>query len=272
MIAERRRREIVASLVPAMLEAGAKLLARRGSVTASRKPDQSPVTEADLESQAMLIAALTAIAPEYGVVAEEHGSALRAPEPGTPFFLVDPLDGTREYLEGRDDFAICIALVEQGVPVLGLVAVPAEGAVYVTTGTGVMRHTNGEAERPLVRAPAEAKLRVAASRSHPDPRTGAALARLPAHTLEREGSAVKFVRLAQGAVDLYPRLGPVSAWDIAAGHALIAASGGVMLAADGEPLRYEAVEPRVPGFVAARDAATAETFLRAAALPPPANG
>lgn len=257
------RRAWVEALAPAMLDVGARLCAQRGMVAVHAKPDSSPVTEADLQSDAQLHAALSALAPQVPVISEERPPP---PVPAARFFLLDPLDGTREFIDGRPDFAVCVALIEQGVPRLGLVGVPAEEAVYATWGEGLWRYRAGAAPERVTPAPQQpGPPIVAASRSHLEPQTRAALARFGAHRLEQRGSAVKFVQLACGAADLYPRLGPVKAWDIAAGQALVEAAGGVMLDIQGRPLRYDPAALTVPAFVAARSLGLAQDFLRGAA-------
>jgi len=221
------------------------------------KLDQSPVTAADEASEAVILDGLRRTLPELPAVSEEAFN--RAP-PATiadTFVLVDPLDGTREFLAGLDEYAVNIAIVSGGEPVAGVIAAPARGLIW--------RGANGRAERlqhfgrgaigghtPIrTRAWPAADAIATVSRSHLDEATDACLARM---TVTRQpcGSAIKFCRLAEGTADIYPRCGPTSEWDIAAGHAILVAAGGMMTAPDGQPLRYGALAQgfRVPGFIA----------------------
>jgi 3'(2'), 5'-bisphosphate nucleotidase len=189
------------------------------------------------------------------VVSEE--SARELPAAASAYLVVDPLDGTRDFLDGTSEFAVNIALVADGVPVLGVVAAPALGCVW-RGGAGfgaerVAANADGKtgASTPIRTRPAPAALVAALSRSHLDAATLALLDTLPVAERRRTGSAVKFGYLAEGTVDVYPRLSPTSEWDIAAGHAIVAAAGGVMTAPDGAPLQYGKTPSfQVPGFVA----------------------
>ncbi len=241
---------LVLKLMPALLDAGACLLrCRAEGVDAELKGDGSPVSRADREAEAIVLAALAHAAPQVPVIAEESVAAGQIPDFDTAAFLVDALDGTREFLNGGADFTVNIGLVENGVPILGMVLAPASGRLFVTLGPGEAaaalippdrlgagfepRLTRIATAEPDVRA-----LRVVSSRSSRSKETEAFLGRFAVGRDERLGSSVKLGIIAAGEADLYPRFGPTSAWDIAAGHAVLAAAGGTVTRADGQPLVY----------------------------------
>lgn len=237
-----------------------------GDAAARAKPDHSPVTAADEAADAVLVAGLGRLLPGIPVVSEESRSG-PAGALDECFVLVDPLDGTREYLAGRGEYTVNVAIVVHGTPVVGLVATPPLGLVWrgiVGQGTQrlVLAPGAGPADareiRPIRTRPwSDDAVVVAVSRSHLDPATDAFVARLPRCRRVVSGSSVKFTRIAEGEVDLYPRLAPVSEWDIAAGHAVLCAAGGAVTAPDGSRLRYgrAAAGFLVPGFVACGDPA-----------------
>ena len=234
------------------------------------KDDESPVTEADAQAEAVILAGLARCAPGVAVVAEEQVSAGRVPEVADRFFLVDPLDGTKEFIRRNGEFTVNIALVEQGRPVLGVIGAPALGRLYAgALGLGAWCETTAAAgAAPLRRAlsaraaPADG-LTVVSSRSHLDE---AALQRflagrrLAARTAV--GSSLKLCLIAAGEADLYPRHGRTMEWDIAAGDAILRAAGGeVRVLVDhhrvGEPLSYGKPGFENPDFVAYGRASTA---------------
>ena len=229
---------------------------------ARRKADQSPVTAADEAAEAVILDGLSRVVPELVVVSEEEFALGRTARPGENFILVDPLDGTREFLAGRDEFTVNLAIMVGGVPTIGLIAAPPLGLIWRgIVGRGAERlHLRPGA------APAEASdvvaihtrprpqggLVAAVSRSHFDGQSQAFLDKLAVAGQIVCGSSVKFCRIAEGGADVYPRLAPTCEWDVAAGHAILAAAGGAVTKPDGEPLVYGRVEQafRVPGFIA----------------------
>lgn len=256
-------------LAPAVMEAGACLLqCRAEGVTGEQKGDGSPVSRADRAAEAILLAALARIAPDVPVIAEEAVSAGVVPHFDAEAFLVDALDGTREYLRGGDDFTVNVGLVRDGTPVFGIVLAPVTGRLFATIGPrsaaqAVIRPdrlTSGILPQlqPIATVePNPTAVRVLSSRSHRSAETEAFLARFGVASDVRMGSSVKFGIIAAGEADLYPRIGPTSAWDIAAGHAVLAAAGGVVTTMDGTSLTYldksrlHAPEPFLnPSFVA----------------------
>jgi 3'(2'),5'-bisphosphate nucleotidase len=236
------------------------------------KGDGSPVTEADNRAEAHILRALAAEYPDIPVVAEEEVSAGRVPPGSEKFFLVDPLDGTREFIAGRDEFTVNIAIVHDGRPVSGIVGTPALNTIWrgaLNTGAERLQlacgsHPKDARNRTTLRTSAHKgeTWRAMVSRSHADPATEQWLKRFPAIERMDCGSSVKFCRIAEGAADVYPRLGRTSEWDIAAGDAVLSAAGGIVLTPGGEPLRYGQVARnlKVPAFVAWCDVTDAEKF------------
>jgi len=245
-------------------EAGNAILAvNRHAMTVQGKVDGSPVTDADLAADRIIDEGLRRLAPEVPALSEERLGEARPPYRGS-FFLIDPLDGTKEFLAGRGEFTVNVALVTNGVPLLGVIGAPALGLIWRgLVGRGAERlrlDASGRATREPIRtrpAPRPGEPWIAAvSRSHGDDRTEAFIDARPGAVREKLGSAVKFGRLAEGAVDIYPRLAPTSEWDVAAGHALVTAAGGKVTDADGQPLRFGGEQGGflVPAFIAWGDA------------------
>jgi 3'(2'), 5'-bisphosphate nucleotidase len=235
------------------------------SVARRTKSDDTTVTAADETSERIILAALAALAPDIPVVSEELMTRQAPPPLGGRFFVVDPLDGTREYVAGRDAYAVNLALVENGAPVLGIVASPARNVLWRgIVGRGAQRmtvdsETLGTAAPIRTRPWPDDGAVAAISHSHLDPGTEAFLARLrPARRLPM-GSALKFCLIAEGGADVYPRFSRTCEWDVAAGHALVVAAGGTVTATDGTPLIYGGSNEGfgVPDFIAWGDPARA---------------
>ena len=219
-----------------------------------RKSDASPVTLADGTAEAIILKHLAEATPDIPVIAEEQAEALGLPDRiPARFWLVDPLDGTKEFIRRNGEFTVNIALVEHGGPVLGVIGIPVKGVVYGAAGPGTARVTEGGGRRRRIRARAcpDAGATVAYSRSHADtPRLEAWLAGYAVAERIVAGSALKFCLVAEGSADLYPRFGPTMEWDTAAGQALVEAAGGSVATLDGRPFRYGKLGFRNPGFVA----------------------
>jgi 3'(2'), 5'-bisphosphate nucleotidase len=216
------------------------------------KADSSPVTEADEAAEAVILAGLHELTPDIPVIAEEAVSAGRVPAIGEDrFWLVDPLDGTKEFVSRNGEFTVNIALVEGERPILGLVAAPARGVVWTgMVGEGAARHEKGES-RPIHVRPRPARHPIAvASRSHRDAETDAWLAANGVTETISAGSSLKFCLVAEGRADLYPRFGPTMEWDTAAGDAVLRSAGGRVLTLDGAPFPYRKPGFRNPGFIA----------------------
>ncbi len=231
--------------IAASLRAGAAMLPLyHAGTAASRKSDGSPVTLADEVAEAILTEALAAAAPEIPIIAEEAAAAGHVPATDGRFFLVDPLDGTREFLNRNGDFTVNIALIEAGTPIFGLIYAPAMNALYVgAPGAGAFSATVAEdgslgAWTELLVRPAPWAISVVASRSHLTPETRAFVDRFVVESFVSRGSSLKFCEVARGAADLYPRLGRTMEWDIAAGDAILRAAGGMVTTLDAAPMRY----------------------------------
>jgi len=251
---------LLEAMVAAALQAGRAIdeIYRRGFDVA-HKPDASPVTDADHAAEAIILEHLQRAARGVPIVAEEEVAAGRTPTVGMEFFLVDPLDGTREFVQRRGDFTVNVALVRSGLPVLGVVYAPANSQLFagnVTAGSAFRSEQAPTAGTRASRVPIrvrpapQAGLTVVASRSHTTPETDTYLSHYTVAERVAVGSSLKFCLLAAGSADLYPRLGPTMEWDTAAGHAVLAAAGGRVLAPGGAALRYGKAGFRNPSFIA----------------------
>ncbi len=247
-------------MIVAALEAGrAAHRIYHGDFEVRAKADDSPVTTADHAAEAIILRHLVLHAPQIPVVAEEQAAAGTIPAVGTEFLLVDPLDGTKEFIHRRGDFTVNIALIRAGLPVLGVVYAPATGRLFAADVSAA--HAVQAALDPAnpvavglqpihVREVPPAGLTSVASRSHRTPETDAYLARYVIADLVAVGSSLKFCLVAAGQADLYPRLGPTMEWDTAAGHAVLSAAGGQVAGPDGKARRYGKPQFRNPWFVA----------------------
>jgi 3'(2'), 5'-bisphosphate nucleotidase len=226
------------------------------------KADGSPVTAADEAAEAIICDGLKRLAPAVPVISEEH-AARETPEPtaGGSYFLVDPLDGTREFIAGRNEYTINIALMTDGAPLLGIICAPAPGIFWrgvVGHGADRILATDTDVPTPIRTRPRPASEAVVmVSRSHLEARTKSYVDGLPGAKLVQSGSSIKFCRLAEGSADLYPRLAPTRDWDIAAGHAILKAAGGSVTAPDGAALVYGSNDLLIPAFLAWGDPAGA---------------
>jgi 3'(2'), 5'-bisphosphate nucleotidase len=222
-------------------EAGAAILAiRQRGFQVQHKADRSVVTEADHAAEAIIVAGLRQALPGCTIVAEEEVASGKITAATPELWLVDPLDGTREFTSGSDDFAVNIGLVRNARPVLGVVGVPAAGKIYGgIVGTEAWRQKN-EIRTPIhARTPPQAGLTVVASRHHGDhAQLDAFLGGRKVAEVVNFGSSLKFCRVAEGRADLYPRFGRTMEWDTCAPQAVLEAAGGAVLTLDGQPLRY----------------------------------
>lgn len=252
------------ALLPVAIRAGAAILAvRRAGAKVEWKVDSSPVTEADRAAEAVIAAALAEIAPGVPVIAEEAACEGRVPDTGTEFFLVDPLDGTKEFVRGGNDFTVNIGLVRNGAPSLGVILLPESGKLFWgVAGVGAWRAVAVDGaikeRQPIrIRPAPDGPIDVVASKSHRTPETDAYIGRYDVGKLVSAGSSMKFCVVASGKADLYPRMGTTMQWDTAAGDAILRAAGGTVVTLDGAPLRYGtdgkagAEAYRNPWFIAA---------------------
>lgn len=256
-------RHLASELIGPVHEAGVRIMAHCGTAEVERKTDDSPVTAADREADAVLVDALRRIAPEIPIISEESSPTAEI-DPDAPFFLVDPLDGTKEFISARTEFTVNIALVEGRTPRFGIVYAPALGAIYVTLATREAVRIEADPRFPPptleradqtalhTRTPPPEGLTAAVSRSHLDDATRDFL---KAHAIAdtfASGSSLKFCCIAEGKADVYPRFGRTMEWDIAAGHAVLTAAGGTVIDESGSAMTYGKIERGYdnPGFVA----------------------
>ncbi len=238
--------ELHAALIDIVRRAGTEIMdVYATDFAVETKSDSSPVTEADLRAHAVIVAGLREVAPEYPVLSEESAPPnFETRQTWSRYWLVDPLDGTKEFVGRNGEFTVNIALIDGHRPVLGVVGVPARDEVFVgdVAAREAYKETAAGREPLGTRSAPERGLTVVASRSHGGERleryldaVGAALGPI---TRKPVGSSLKLCLLAEGRADFYPRLGPTSEWDIAAAHAVLAAAGGAVRRFDGRPLEY----------------------------------
>jgi 3'(2'), 5'-bisphosphate nucleotidase len=215
------------------------------------KADRSPVTDADEEAERLILAELARHFPNVPVVAEEAAAAGNVAQVGAHFFLVDPVDGTKEFVKRGGEFTVNIGEIINGEPVAGVVLAPAIGRLFVgKVGEGAFEISNGVTRAISARAPASDGLVAVSSRSHPDPKTDALLKTLTIKGHTNAGSSLKFCLVAAGEADIYPRAGQTMEWDTGAGHAVLKAAGGTVTTWDGAPFTYGKPEFRNGPFIA----------------------
>jgi 3'(2'), 5'-bisphosphate nucleotidase len=256
--------ELAMALIHTAQSAGELILRYRNSASeVTYKEDGSPVTDADRAAEELILNDLARLAPGIVVVAEESASVIgNALDPEKPFFLVDPLDGTRDFVAGGKDFTVNIGLIKNREPVFGLLYAPVMECLYLTLSpteavsarVSPTRRDSGMPElTPLKARKADpAKLTALASRTHLSDRTARYLEQLKVVDTQQFSSSLKFGVLADGGADLYPRLSPTCEWDTAAGHAILNAAGGFVVTEDGGPLLYGNIDKQFlnPGFIA----------------------
>jgi 3'(2'), 5'-bisphosphate nucleotidase len=233
-------------MIAAAAEAGTKIREMAATGVAARsKSDASPVTDADEAAEAIIERHLHVLLPGVSMIGEEAVAGGANTKPGSTFFLVDPIDGTRDFIAKREGYTVNIGLLIDGTPALGVIYAPALGELYAGGADGAYRWPlvpginieNVPEVKIRVRAPAK-NLVACISHSHLDSDTTAWLRKRNIEETIKVGSSIKFCRVAEGKADVYPRLSPVSEWDIAAGHAILMAAGGSVRAPDGTPLHY----------------------------------
>jgi len=256
-------------LTKIIAHAAETILNLAGQAGVCTKPDGSPVTAADEAAEACICESLRRLVPAVPIISEEQASRERpAAIERQNYFLVDPLDGTREFVAGRNEYTVNIALMSGGSnahpqPLLGLIAAPALALTWRgIVGRGAERITlagRPGAKSTIIhtRPQPQAEPVIMVSRSHLDLRTRGFVEGFPQARLMQSGSSVKLCRIAEGSADLYPRLAPTRDWDIAAGHAILEAAGGGVTAPDGSPLRYGTPDLLIPAFIARGQPATA---------------
>ena len=215
------------------------------------KLDESPVTRADLAAHQMLVQGLAKLTPEIPIVSEEDPGSVAIGQTSASYWLIDPLDGTKEFINRNEEFTCNLALIENHRPTLGLVSIPALGLLY-TGGPGYQSHRidrSGQTQRLRPR-PQPGVTRVVASKSHMNGATQAFIDRIAGGVkLVQAGSSLKFLKIAEGLADIYPRLGPTCEWDTAAAHAIVLGVGGTVTDLEGLELIYGKTEILNPHFV-----------------------
>lgn len=256
----------IAALAPHIVavarEAGAaieKVYQRRDEILIKQKDDKSPVTEADLLAHQVICEGLAKLTPELPVLSEEAADIdFSTRQSWKEYWLVDPLDGTKEFIHGNGEFTVNIALIADGEPVLGVVGVPITGDVYyAAAGHGAWLEKAGTKERQQLHCrnyDAGARVVVVASRRHGGGKLNDFLLQLDDYQVTNSGSSLKFCRVAEGVADIYPRFAPTSEWDTAAAHCVLRAAGGEVVDLQGQPLRYNSKESLLnPQFLAVAD-------------------
>jgi len=255
---------LIGPLTECVTSAGAAILRfDRAAIRAESKADGSPVTEADLAADLILRNGILRHAPEIPVVSEERLDLAKPPDEGS-FFLIDPLDGTKEFVAGRGEFTVNVALVTNGTPLLGIIGAPALGTIWRgLVGRGAERLAAGAADAAPIRTRAFPRAGqpwiVAVSRSHGDAQTETFIDTRPGAIRRKLGSAIKFAGVAEGSVDIYPRLAPTHEWDVAAGHAIVTAAGGKVTDPRGADLQFggRLNDFIIPAFIAWGDPSVA---------------
>ncbi|MFT4045478.1 MAG: 3'(2'),5'-bisphosphate nucleotidase CysQ [Solimonas sp.] len=224
------------------VEAGERIMAvYRSDFTVTTKDDQSPLTQADLAAHRHLAAGLAALTPDLPLLSEEDADIPYATRrQWTRYWLVDPLDGTKEFVRHNGDFTVNVALIERGAPVLGVIHAPVHGVSYAAAeGLGAWRWHGDGSRAPIRTRAVPTRPTFAVSKSHRDAALDAFLAKAPAHDAVSRGSSLKFCQIAEGSADLYPRTGPTSEWDTGAGQCIVEQAGGLVLRTpELTPLRY----------------------------------
>ncbi len=253
-----RSEPLLGPLLEIAAEAGDRILKIYATdFTVNLKADQSPVTAADMAANDAIVKGLKRLTPDLPVLSEESAATPFAErQRWDSYWLVDPLDGTKEFISRNGDFTVNIALIRNHAPVAGVVYLPVENlSYYGVVDAGAYCRKPAAAPQPIHVRPLDGKpARVVASRSHRGELLDGYLAKLGAHEIVSRGSALKFCLLAEGSADVYPRLGPTSEWDTGAGHAVLLAAGGQVINVDGSPLRYNTRESLLnPHFIAYAD-------------------
>lgn len=254
MIGAQERQSLLPEVAALAKRAGDAIMDvyRSGDIGQTSKADASPLTLADLASHRVIVEGLPRLTPNIPVLSEEAADIPYAERSGwRRFWLVDPLDGTKEFIKRNGEFTVNIALVENGVPVLGVVYAPVLDICYYAaqdSGAFVQRGGADAQEIRVKRIAVGESIEVVASRSHSDARTAALLERLGEHRCVSMGSSLKLCLVAEGVAHFYPRLGPTMEWDTAAAHAIVLAAGGTVCDSGGVELRYNKLDLHNPEF------------------------
>ena len=249
-------KELLKAVVAIARDAGLAIMQIYNSGESARladKSDSSPLTLADLAAHRVIVAGLNALTPDVLVVSEEDEASHAARKAVGEFWLLDPLDGTKEFIARSGDFTVNIALIQNGKAVLGVVDAPAQKLTYSgAQGLGAFKSEDEQAASAIsvqTEPPAAAPLRIVASKSHMNQETLDFIAQFGAYELVQAGSSLKLCRVAEGSADIYPRLGLTCEWDTAAAQAVVEAAGGVVTQMDGQPLAYGKLDKLNPHFI-----------------------
>lgn len=249
-------------------EAGQTIIevAQFTDINVQKKADKSPVTEADLRANQLITEKLTALAPDIPIISEEGDEMLHEQRLSWPrCWLVDPLDGTRGFIDGSGEYTVNIALIENHKPVLGVIFAPqlGERLYYAVSGQGAFSRRNGRDEQITFKPfSSKGQLNIAVSQYHRSKWLADLLSDIPKYELVRMNSSVKICFVAEGVADIYPRLGPTSEWDTAAGQCIVEEAGGAIINLEGESLQYNARQTlENPGFIVIGDLASKDYFL-----------
>jgi len=227
-----------------------------GNFGVEHKADDSPLTRADLAAHHCIVNGLQQLETRYPILSEESADiAFSERQQWQRYWLVDPLDGTKEFIKKNGEFTVNIALIDEGKPILSVVYVPAQKLAYTAAqGVGVFKRVEGKKQSIKVMKNSRFKPTIVGSRSHQTDELSAYLERLGQHELVSMGSSLKFCIVAEGKADLYPRLGPTSEWDTAAAQCIVEQAGGHVVTFDGQPLRYNQKESLLnPHFIVYAD-------------------
>ncbi len=221
------------------------------AISFTLKSDESPLTQADMLSHQIILKALTQLTPDIPVVSEEDSASWVHRNPHTTFWLIDPLDGTKEFIAKNGEFTVNIALIQEGTSIFGVVGAPALDLIYWGgLGLGAFRNQSGMISAIQTNKTLSQPIHIVASKSHLNPETLEFIEQFPAHQLVQAGSSLKFCRIAEGTADCYPRLAPTCEWDTAAAQAIVEAAGGYVCTVDGKTLCYGKPDVLNPAFVA----------------------
>jgi 3'(2'), 5'-bisphosphate nucleotidase len=247
--------DLAFKLLPIARGAGDKVMSvyKRDKIKVDNKPDKSPLTEADIAAHNYIVNALKTLTPEYPIISEEDKDLHISSKDVRYFWLIDPLDGTKEFLAHNDEFTVNIALIAEGQSILGVVYAPAIDCIYWGGKTvGAFRAQKNQIEEIKVTSVRTSEAcRVVASKSHLNAETELFIRQLGYVSLVQAGSSLKFCRIAEGSADIYPRLAPTCEWDTAAAQAILEGAGGLVLDLDGQPLSYGKLDNILnPSFIA----------------------
>jgi len=229
------------------------------------KEDKSPLTAADIASHNLIVEGLKNLTPSLPIISEEDSSIhFKVRSSWNQYWLIDPLDGTKEFLNKNDEFTVNIALINKNEPIFGVIYIPVSGKTYwgaIEQGSFLIKRS-GTQKSISVAKNTDKKLRIVTSRSHASKELGNFLEKIKDYKILRKGSSLKFCLIAEGLADIYPRLGPTSEWDVAAGEAIVKYAGGYIYDKDSKPMTYNQKDSYInPNFIVSNDSDLAKKLL-----------